>query len=408
VNNAIPQLVFDYSQLVPFFLIALVIASVSTPLIGRLAVRFGALDLPGHLRSRLDRTAERRIHDRIVPKLGGLATAIAMIATLLLTDSLGQLRWGIIVGILIITVIGVLDDTYNLSARVQLGGQALAGLMVVLSGITVASIQVAGVFINLNLYSTDIELGSFIYHLIFPGDLITIVWIVGVINAINWVGGIDALNGSLSSVAAFTMLLIAMRTGNIPLAILIAIYLGGVLGVLPFNYNPAKIFFGTVGEFLNGFLLAVFAILGGSKLPLAIIILGLPIIDAIWVVFLRIKSNPDILKKPMKILTISDKNHLHHRLLSLGYSQKSVLFIELAIMAILCTIAFYFSGFRDEFVALVGAFALIISVFAVIGIGRKQMQRANARQAEIKAKEPKVEIKIVNPDDKNDEEKYAY
>jgi len=404
----IPQLVFDYSQLVPFFLVALVIAAVSTPLIGRVAVRLGALDLPGHLRSRLDRTAERRIHDRIVPKLGGLATAVAIIATLLLTNSIGQLRWGIIAGIVLITIIGVLDDIYNLSARVQLGGQALAGLFVVLSGITIASIQVAGVFINLNLYSTDIELGSFVYHLVFPGDLITIMWVIGVINAINWVGGIDALNGSLSSVASFTMLLIAMRTGNIPLAILIAVYLGSVLGVLPFNYNPAKIFFGTVGEFLNGFLLAVFAILGGSKLPLAIIILGLPIIDAIWVVVLRIKSHPDILKKPLKILTISDKNHLHHRLLSLGYSQKSVLFIELAIMAILCTIAFYFSGFRDEFVALVGAFAVIISVFAIIGVGRKQMQKAQAKQAEIKAKEPKVEIKIVNPNDKNDEEKYAY
>lgn len=405
----IPQFVFDYTQLIPYFLISLGLAIVLTPLIGKLAVRVGALDLPGYLRSRLDHTAERRIHDRIVPKLGGLATALAIILTLLLTNTFENLRWGIIAGIILITVIGILDDIYNLSARVQLAGQAVAAILVVLSGVTIASIQVAGVFINLNSYSTNLEIGSFIYHFVFPADIITILWIVGLINAINWVGGIDALNGAFSSVASFTMLIIAMRTGNVPLAFVIAVYLGGVLGVLPYNYNPAKIFYGTVGEFLNGFLLAVFAILGGSKLPLAIIILGLPIIDAVWVVALRIRAHPEIIKHPMKILTISDKNHLHHRLLSLGYSQKAVLFIEVAIMSVLCTIAFYFSGFSNEFVALVGALALIICVFALISIGRNYNQRQQQKQLAIKAKAPKVEIKIVNPEDKPEEdEKYAY
>lgn len=397
--NALPQLVIDYGRLIPYLVGALITSLLLTPAVGRLATRLGALDLPTRMLRRHERNVDAHINDKITPRLGGLAMVAAITLALLSYPNFdNQLKFAVLAGVAVLTVVGALDDIYNLSAKTQFAAQFLAAGLVVVAGISITSIQVAGIFIDLNSSTIPIELfGEFIYYFIFPADIITIIWIVSITNFVNWASGIDALNGSISAIAAATILLISMKTGNIPLAVLSAIYLGAVLGVLPFNYPPSKIFYG-FGEYINGFMLAVLAILSGSKLAISIIILGLPIIDACWVIMVRIAKNPGVWARPwtiMQVITRGDsKNHLHHRLLSMGFTWKMVLLLEICIMIVLCAIAFQFSGFRNEVVALVAAVALIILVFLLIILGQRRIHRLKQRRELEESLKPKVEVKI--------------
>lgn len=399
----LPPLIIEYSQLVQYFTIALVITLLSTPIVARVAERLGALDLPAYLRGRGSLGSnQHRINEKITPRLGGLAMVLGLVAAFLFSDPQPQVRWGILLGLGIISVVGILDDIYDLSAKWQFLAYCLAAIAVVISGITITYIQVAGVFIDLNLFSTNIEIGNFIYHMILPGDLIALFWILAIINFVNWASGIDALNGSLTAIADIAMLLVAMRTGNLPLAILISIHLGAVLGVLPYNYPPSKIFYG-FGEYINGYLLAVFSILGGAKLATSIIILGLPILDALWVMALRVRTNPNI-KNVLRIVTTADRNHLQHRLLDIGYSWKMVLATEVTIMIMLATIAFYLSGFSDEFVGLIASISGLLIIFIFLGFIRSYVNREKQKQHETEKLIPKVEVKVNQPR----EEKYKY
>lgn len=406
----LPQIVINYTELIPYFLLALGICLLVMPFIGKMAFRIGALDMPAYLRTnRNERGLETRINPKITPRSGGIAMVIAILATLIITGAMGYLTWGIILGIIILTIAGILDDTYELSGNVMIIFQFIAAALVILSGISIANIQVAGIAIDFSTFTSTFSIGSFIYNFVFPGDLITLVWIVGIMNFINWVGGIDALHGSVTAIADVALLLIAMRTGNFPLAAIITVHLGGVLGVLFYNYPPSKIFYGGVGEFINGFLLAVFAILGGSKQATSIIILGLPILDAVWVIFLRLKSAGRAgLRNPVRVVFTSDRNHLHHRLLDVGYNWKTVVLIETVMMSLLATIAFYFSGFSDEFILLGAAFTMLLIIFAIIAIARRREQRRKELAQVKESRMPKIEVKMANPPKQNIEDKYKY
>ncbi len=392
--------------ILPSLVIALLLGLFLTPFIPKLAYKLGAIDLPGKLRSRTDKTAERRIHTNATPKLGGLAMSIALIASLLLTEN-PSLRPGIILGIVIITIVGILDDIYELSGKWQLLGQVLAAVVVVLSGVTLTYIQIAGIHIDLTQIAYTLDLGFFSHEFFFPADLISILWIVGMINIINWVGGIDGLNGFVSAVIALAMLVLSVQSGNILLAGAIAAFLGSILGVLAYNYPPAHIFYGSAGDFLNGFLIAVFSILQLSKMTTAVIIIGLPLIDALIVILVRIWKNPKILSKPWRLLEVSDKNHFHHRLMAAGFGVKSVLAIEVSITLILSVLALSLSSINTQYILLLGSVVALIAIFAFLAVGAAYVKN---RQAEIEANAPKeaeVKIREVGKEEKP-EDRYAY
>lgn len=403
----ISELVIDYSRLVPFGLLAFIISLLLTPWAGQIAAKVGAIDMPAHLRGRGERVVTR-INSKITPRLGGIGLAAGLLIVIAFTEVSG-FRWGIVAGIIILTIFGILDDIYDISSSWQFLIQFLVAGLVVISGVTIPFIQVAGITFDFASSTSLIQIGDFIYRFIFPADLITILWIVGIMNFVNWASGIDALNGSLSAIAALTMLLIAMRTGNVALAALIATYLGATLGVLPFNYHPSKIFYG-FGEYINGFLLAVFAILSGGKLAIAIVILGLPIVDAVAVMITRIAGKPESLLRPwslLRVVTTGDRNHLHHKLLDMGFSWKMVLLLEAAIMGVFCTIAFYFSGFSDAFLALILGISGLITLLLVITLFSRRAQRHKQIKAEQAAAQPKVEVKIAQ-EEETPVEKFTY
>jgi UDP-GlcNAc:undecaprenyl-phosphate GlcNAc-1-phosphate transferase len=414
MNIQFPQLILNYAELLPYFLLSFLITLLLVPLVGKLARHVGAMDMPKSMAGRTDRNLEKRINTKITARPGGLAMVIAILAVLFLSPQANLMHWGILAGLLVLTVVGMLDDTYDLPPSYQFAAQFIAAALVVIGGSSITTISIGGEFIqSLNWWSTPIGVLGLNYTFIFPADIVTIFWIVAMINFINWAGGVDGLNGGLSGVAATTFLLIAMQTGRLEIAILIAVHLGGILGVLPFNYNPSKIFYG-FGETINGYLLAVYAIAGNTKFAGAIIILGLPLLDALFVIITRMRKRSKETHSIVSILTAplrSDRNHLHHRLLDLGYSWKAVLLIEVIIMSAFATFAFYISGFSIGALQLMIAFIGMLIILTVISVARNRVRKIKEAQAELMLNRPKVEVKVVDaglPHTQTDDERFVY
>jgi UDP-GlcNAc:undecaprenyl-phosphate GlcNAc-1-phosphate transferase len=410
--------------------VSFVITFLLVPWIGKLAYGIKAVDLPPSQRSKSDKSFASRINEGIKPRLGGLAMLIAIIITIIMANPTFNLNSdtlitasGILLGLLILGFVGFMDDKFEFPGIYQLFGQILAASVLIYFGIGIPStISLFGQSINLETYSSLVSFGSLEFLFIFPAHLITIIWVVMIINFINWVGGVDGLNLSVSTVIAFTMLLFALSSSNIPLAILISIHIGANLGLLPYNYYPSHIIPGSIGDYVNGYMLAVFALLGDARWSSTIIILALPIIDALLVILMRVRKHPEVLKNPLKILSISDTNHLHHRLMAAGYSRKAVLLTEIAIVAVICSIAVTFGINADPddtsdklLIASAIAMAFIITVFTVVYVLKERANNKH-RISERILREQQSKEAVVNiiregdekKDDDEDYERFAY
>lgn len=283
------------SQVLLPVILAFLIAYFVTPFVIKVAYKCGALDTP----------CERKVHSGTMPRLGGLAIYLSFVSTILLTQSFDGRTIGFLLGCTIIVVLGIFDDIKGVSPKIKLAGQTLAALVVVLFGIQVNFIT--------NPFDDIVILGK----LAIP---FTILWIVGVTNAVNLIDGLDGLAAGTSGIAAITIAVVAWMEGHIAVAILSLILAGSVFGFLPFNFNPARVFMGDTGSMFLGFSLSVLAIIGLTKsatiisLFIPVVILGIPIFDTLYAIVRRFLNGTSIFQ--------ADKEHLHHQLLSLGLSHK--------------------------------------------------------------------------------------
>ncbi|WAA09691.1 MraY family glycosyltransferase [Fervidibacillus albus] len=270
------------------------------PLVKQLAIKIGAVDCPN----------ERKVHTKVMPRLGGLAIFISFIigSTLFIHDV--ERIFPIVAGSSLIITLGILDDKYQLSAMVKFFGQIGAAIITILGGIQMEYIT---------LFSGEIlQFGFFTIPL-------TIFWIVGITNAINLIDGLDGLAAGVSSIALFTIFGLSLSMGNFLVALISILLLGGTLGFLIFNFHPAKIFMGDTGSLFLGYMISVLSILGFTKsvtffsLIIPIIILAIPIIDTLFAIVRRL-----VHKKP---LSAPDKNHIHHSLMKLGYTHRQTVVI---------------------------------------------------------------------------------
>lgn len=322
-----------------FLLLVCFICSILfTPVIKKLAFKIGATDKPN----------ERKVHQKIMPRLGGLAIYISFVIGVFIAqpDSpYPNTLSAIMLGSFIIIVTGVLDDMYELSAKVKLLGQLLATVIVVFWG----GVQVE--FINLPFSNGVLEFG-------FLSIPITILWIVGITNAINLIDGLDGLAAGVSSIALITISIMAILIPNPFVVIMGSILLASTLGFLIFNFNPAKIFMGDTGALFLGYMIAVLSLLGFKNvtmisLVIPIIILGVPISDTIYAILRRIVN-----KKP---ISAPDKSHLHHCLLGLGFTHRQTVLIIYAMAAVFGLVAIIVSQAK-----LIGSFILIAFLLILI------------------------------------------
>lgn len=289
------------------FALAFVITLILTPLSIRFAFQVGAVAIPN----------ERSMHKKPMPLAGGTAIVLSFALTVILLAPTVkgfsfQNHIGLMIGAGLITIVGLLDDIYNLNARIKLFFQLLAAMLVVFSG-------------------TTIELVSWpwaesgIIHLGAMSKIITVIWIVGLTNAVNLIDGLDGLATGVTSIASLCLMFISILYGEPIVVILTAALAGSCMGFLPYNFNPAKIFMGDTGSTFLGFVLAVISIKGLLKsytaltIIIAIIVMGLPIFDTSFAIIRRIIKRQPVMK--------ADRGHLHHRLVDKGYSHKRAVLI---------------------------------------------------------------------------------
>ncbi|WCJ59753.1 MraY family glycosyltransferase [Fontisphaera persica] len=323
------------------------LALVLTPLIRRLALRANVLDHPG----------TRKIHHRPIPLLGGLAIALAMwlpITALWLYDNrvaaFLRAREGMVLQILLsglaMLLLGVYDDLRGLNARKKLMAQLPVALVLVISGVGFESITIP-------------SLGS--VPLGWAGPVLTLLWLVGITNAINLVDGIDGLASGVAFFAATTIAVISIYNDNVVGAVIMTALAGACLGFLPYNFNPARIFLGDTGSLFLGMTLAVSSLLTSQKGTLAasllipVLVLGFPVIDTLLAMVRRAVRG--------KSMFSGDAGHIHHRLLARGLSHRQASLIIYA-FCLLCGLVALVTVMENSMGMAFGFAALFVVLFA--------------------------------------------
>jgi UDP-GlcNAc:undecaprenyl-phosphate GlcNAc-1-phosphate transferase len=330
--------------------IAAALAFLLTPVAMRVATRLGAIDNPD---------AGRRIHVRPIPRAGGLAVVASFLLVGIgalvvqaetelygggwrwqperwfgfLGPSTEQVLLAVFGGAVLAAAFGFIDDKWQLRARWQFAFQVvLAGFAIVL-GLQILEINNPLEWLG-GAFADD--------TLVFEGilaSLITALWIVGMINSINFIDGLDGLSTGVAVIAALTLGFVSLgyeSSYQLIVALLCAVFAGALLGYLPWNFNPASVFIGTTGVMVMGYLLAVLAILGSAKVAVALLILGVPIIDTFWIITRRILSG----HSPFT----PDRGHIHHRLLDLGLSHRGVVVLIYLLTAVLAVVSLVLAG----------------------------------------------------------------
>jgi UDP-GlcNAc:undecaprenyl-phosphate/decaprenyl-phosphate GlcNAc-1-phosphate transferase len=319
--------------------VAALLSASLTPLARAMAVRGGAVDVPG---------SDRRVHVQVTPRGGGLAVAVAFVAVGVLAVALNEATSAIMRldevdprhllvlfgGALVAAVLGFLDDRWELGPRAQFISQFGLAAIPVASGLTIS--YVANPFGE----------GDIFFAWPFPA-LFTIVWVVGMINSINFIDGLDGLSAGVGTIAVLTLGLISVTRLDQPfVALLCAIFAGALLGFLRWNFHPASIFIGTSGVFVMGYVLAVLSILGTAKVAVALLVLGVPIVDTFWIIVRRLANG----RSPFS----ADRGHLHHRLLDLGLTHRGAVLAIYVLCLALAVLSVVLSG-TGQLYAFMGA-----------------------------------------------------
>ncbi len=345
-----------------FMLLAMAVAAVvsfaSTPLVKTLAYKVGAIDVPKD---------NRRMHKVPIPRLGGLAIFLAFLLSVLVFAEIDRQMQGILLGAVMIVILGVMDDIMALKALPKLLVQIAA------AGVAVYHGCVIQFFSNPNVFSetTYINLGWLSYP-------VTIIWIVAITNAVNFIDGLDGLAAGVSAISTAALTVIALMVAETNVAIILSALFGACLGFLPYNMNPAKIFMGDTGATFLGFMLATLSVTGLFKMYAIIsfavpfLILGVPIFDICFAFLRRIAKG----QSPMT----ADRGHFHHRLIDMGFSQKQSVAIAYMLTAILGLAAVLLTS-SGELKALI----LIGAIFVVGAIGVKLIFAARDTSAAAKS-----------------------
>jgi len=331
------------------FVAAALIALALTPVVRRIVLRYEIVDKP----------EARRVNVVPVPRGGGLAVSAAflLVASLfLVVNERADILFvpitlepldvaALLIGGAAAAALGAIDDLFDLRARWQLLGQIALALGAVAAGVTIT-------FVANPLGGPNLRFDG----LVAAG--LTVFWIVGMINSINWIDGLDGLSSGVSFIAAVTLGIISLTTqvGQPLIGVLCFALAGALLGFLRWNFYPATIFAGTSGVQFVGYTLAILAILGTAKVAVALLVLGVPIIDTFWIIVRRLTER----RSPFS----PDRTHIHHRLLDLGLSHRGTVLVIYGMCLVFAVLGLLLSGVNQlyAFLGVFIAFGLVLFV----------------------------------------------
>ncbi len=328
------------------FLIAAVVSAAVTPAARRLGERLGWVDRPGG----------RRKHQGAISRLGGIALyagfSVAVLATLLLPETwfpprLDPNEWlrltGLLTGTTAAFLFGLSDDRFQFSSRPQYIAQLLLSVIAI------------GFIIFIERISNPLGPGQ----IVFPWPIVwglTIFWFMGMINTVNWLDGLDGLAASVSAILAAFLVIHMIREGQLSVALLPAALLGAVLGFLPYNINPARVFMGSGGSYFLGWALAALAIIGGAKVATVLLVMSLPILDVAWLIYDRRRRGVSA--------GHSARDHLHYRLLDIGFSERQIVLGYCVFCAACGVLALGLGSRQFKLAALLVLAAMVLAVLA--------------------------------------------
>ena len=340
-------------QLFLAFVIALSITAALIPLLARWAPTIGLTDRPG----------PRKVHATPVPRVGGLAMTAGLLAPLLITVPLTAPVRGLLLGLVVLLLFGLWDDRFTLGYRAKFAGQVIAvGLAMSVGGIHIGALTFGGI------QSFPAPVAA----------LITFVFLIGITNAVNLADGLDGLAGGMVLLCLCAIALFATMGGHTAVTTIALIEAGAVLGFLRFNTHPARIFMGDSGSQMLGFSVGALALLAtqGDNSPLSaalpLLLLGLPIVDTLTVMLTRLRAG----RSPFA----ADNNHLHHRLLALGFAHREavLLIYVLQVALVLCAYFMRFESDLEVILAFVTFAALLLGLLHIAAASRWHLGQVSA------------------------------
>ncbi len=341
-------------EIIPPLLTSLIITFLLVWPTIKLAKKFELVDNPKL------RPHPAHLHKDSIPRAGGLPIFMGVLTSILIFVPLDKHIMGIIAGMIVLLTIGLLDDKlHNFSPFPRLILQFLAASIVVLSGIGISFVtNPLGGILRLDTLVVPINIFG-LHNIILIADAIALLWIVWVMNMVNWANGVDGQTPGFIAVAGITIGFYSLNLftqgdpHQLGIAVLAFITAGAALGFLPFNWHPAKIFLGFSGTTILGFLIAVLAVLSGAKLAIAGLALLIPAVDSIYTGFRRVLSG----HSPF----FGDQKHFHHLLLKRGWTHQQIALFYMFVSAILGAAALNLDS-RGKF------FAIILVSLSILGI----------------------------------------
>ena len=340
------------SSIIITFVAAALVSLALTPVVSTAARRLGIVDQPGG----------RRVHDRVVPRAGGVAVyvafVLAFVGTLLrnpelLTtlDPAGKVL-AFLLGATLTFLVGVCDDVRSLPPRVKLALQIVAALIAGVGGIQIerVGLPVLG----------DVALNA----LALPA---TVLWFLLIINGLNLIDGLDGLASGITFFAALTLLIVWESASSPLVGLGLAALAGSTLGFLRYNFYPASVFLGDGGAYFLGYTLAALSVLGSIKseatvaVLIPVIALGVPVIDAVWAPVRRFILGQRLFQP--------DRDHIHHRLLKLGYTQQRAVLLLYGITILMGLVALVLVHAKDGRAAVLLAFVATGAIVAIRQLG---------------------------------------
>lgn len=335
-----------------------ILSLILTAVYKRVALKLNWVDVP----------EARRVHDKIMPTMGGVAIFIAFyFAMFFLLPVQSSLIFPIFWGSLIVLLTGCIDDLKDLTPLLKVAGILIGAFVVYyFGGISLGTM-------TLPFFGT-VEFGS--WSLPF-----TLLWILGFTNAVNLIDGLDGLASGVSIIALTTMGIIGfffLTIQEVSISIMIFVLVAAIVGFLPYNFHPASLFLGDTGALFIGFMIGVFSLQGLKNatlisLVLPVVILGIPVTDTLFAMIRR--------KMNRQSISVADKNHIHHRLMSLGLSHRQTVLAIYCVSAIFSIIAllYNFSTFWGSILLTVSVFVgveLFVEIIGLVGVDRRPFLRS--------------------------------
>ena len=350
-------MIWNVGELVFVFLISTITSFLVTPIIIYLSKKLNVVDQPN---------SNRKLHKEIKPTLGGLAILAGSIAGYVYLQPVHPQMYAIIIGALIMISVGVLDDLLELRPLYKLIGQITAAIVVVQSGLVIDKMTLP--FIG-TVYLESI------------GIILTILWIIAASNVINIIDGLDGLAAGVTTIALLSILVMGFMDHRVIVVYLSIMLIGSIIGFLPFNFYPSKIFMGDTGSLFLGYSIAIISMLGLFKnvaffsFAIPIVVIAVPVFDTVLAIIRRKLNNQSIAE--------ADRKHIHYELVNMGYSHRASVLIIYGFSVYFGVLAVFFNSGT-----LLTSLILLIASF----IGIKLIMEI----AGIKLEKPKAKVRNIN------------